>query len=339
MMLIDPAVARSGSPQGDALSSFSVVIEWENVLDAGTNRAGAMLRELRSQIIELAPRSSARPDILIVYDPLEVAHDRLSAFVDQNLEPGSLPAAARLVAAKGRRYYEQKNDGAAQATGEVLVFIDSDVIPEEGWLRGLVEPFRNPQVCVVAGTTYISLDGFFSRAFQLFWFFDLRDERSDLAPTTRFHANNVAFRRENFLAYPYPKSLAFNVQGNMLWDTLQENGIALLHQHRSRAGHPPPSGLRHFVCRALCHGHDELILRKRRKLPHSEKPIRCAFWTLRENIRRTFRTIRGRHREVGLGTFGAIGAAALSLCYYSLAFAGQTVSAYRPELIRRYFPI
>lgn len=65
----------------------------------------------------------------------------------------------------------------------MIVFLDSDVIPEEGWLAGLLRAFRNPAVQVVCGGTYISLEGLYSKTVALFWFFPLREEGDGLCQT------------------------------------------------------------------------------------------------------------------------------------------------------------
>ncbi len=41
--------------------------------------------------------------------------------------------------------------GAEEACGEIIVYIDDDAIPRNGWLDALLEPFSNPEVAAVTG--------------------------------------------------------------------------------------------------------------------------------------------------------------------------------------------
>lgn len=44
-----------------------------------------------------------------------------------------------------------RNMGVANARAEIVVFTDSDTLPEEGWLRALLVPFADPSVVAVEG--------------------------------------------------------------------------------------------------------------------------------------------------------------------------------------------
>ncbi|MCC7354413.1 MAG: glycosyltransferase [Anaerolineae bacterium] len=58
-----------------------------------------------------------------------------------------------------RLFYEREiqgphaatNTGVRQAQGEIIVFTDSDCVPEPGWLRALVAPFADPEVVAAGG--------------------------------------------------------------------------------------------------------------------------------------------------------------------------------------------
>jgi GT2 family glycosyltransferase len=84
------------------------------------------------------------------------APDQVIAVIDHNDE---LRARIRetfptidVVANSGRRgLSDARNTGIAQATGEILAFIDDDAIPARGWLAGLTEGFADPSVMIVGG--------------------------------------------------------------------------------------------------------------------------------------------------------------------------------------------
>jgi len=48
-------------------------------------------------------------------------------------------------------FYEHKNRGFAASTGEIIVFLDGDTEPSEGWLAALTSPIARGEALVVAG--------------------------------------------------------------------------------------------------------------------------------------------------------------------------------------------
>jgi glycosyltransferase involved in cell wall biosynthesis len=47
----------------------------------------------------------------------------------------------QVIVSEGAGYHAQKHLGAQQATGDILLFLDSDVIPDSGWLAFLLSTF------------------------------------------------------------------------------------------------------------------------------------------------------------------------------------------------------
>src|SRR5262249_54528684 len=158
--------------------------------------------------------------------------------------------------APGKRYYEQKNAGACLAQGEILIFLDSDVVPDEGWLDGLLAALDDPNVDVVGGETYHATDTLHDRLFAAFWVFPPRRPSRGVYRYRNFYANNLAVRREVFLANPFPDADAYRGQCAELAKCLRSKGIAIYRQGDSTVSHPPPLGARTFVVRALCRGYD-----------------------------------------------------------------------------------
>ena len=71
-----------------------------------------------------------------------VVVDNDSPGATQTFEAGtvSFPVPARLLAEPARGSAHARNRGIAEAEGDVVVMIDDDVVPAEGWLARLLEP-------------------------------------------------------------------------------------------------------------------------------------------------------------------------------------------------------
>lgn len=153
-----------------------------------------MLDSLRAQTHDIA----ALRDVVITHD----------GWLDDHLATieHALGRPVRLVAhAADVDYYGAKNAGFDATDADVIVFADSDCVPEPQWLAALVAPFADADpdaaVCVVAGRTSYRDDALGRGASAIdFMYFP-----SDHGPRCRrnFYANNVAFRREVFASRRY----------------------------------------------------------------------------------------------------------------------------------------
>jgi hypothetical protein len=129
-----------------------------------------MLRQLVREVEAAVEHKLATDpvELLVCFDGTGVDESRLAAELSAELE-GSKALARRLIPVDGGEYYELKNAGARKAIGDVIVFLDSDVIPEPGWLARLIEPFADEDVGVVAGNSYLDPQGFYGKTFALAW--------------------------------------------------------------------------------------------------------------------------------------------------------------------------
>src|ERR1700722_1853997 len=258
-------------PRDMNIEKVSIVIEWENVLLAEMDRCRRMLRELRRQILELNSQvgASVEFEIIVVFNQ-EVVQ---SAVVTNELEEIFRADDPNIVwlptPATGLNYYDLKNFGALRTDGDIILFLDSDVIPEAGWLKNLLGSFDNSAVDVVGGNTFLDLSGFLGRAMALMWFFPLRSTESALEETPFFFANNVAFRKSTAARFPFPKMPEGTTRGScaQLARNIRREGIKIHRHLGAQVSHPPPNGWHHFFIRGVAEGRDELLMRRTRRGP------------------------------------------------------------------------
>jgi hypothetical protein len=318
-----------------------VIVEWENVLLAESARCDEMLATLAREVDTLTEQAavSAPVQLIVCFDESEVESDEVAASVGRRipLEGGSFEV--EFVPAAGAEYYELKNAAARLATGDVVVFVDSDVIPEPGWLGDLLRPLEDEEVGVVAGSTYIDPEGLYGKAFALGWFFPLRTTESVVRPAVRFFANNVAFRREVLQRFPFPE-LEGTSRGSCwrLSTILREHDVKIVESTGARAAHPPPNGFVHFLRRAIAEGRDRYFA----AVPYGSQRPRVRFGTLtrlRRHLRKSTSSIVRDFDRVDLPAAAVPVAIVISGSYYVLCSVGELMTVAKPDFMLRHFRI
>lgn len=312
-----------GSAVRPATCSFSLIVEWENAGRIGSARAEAMIAELGRQLAALPPDLGREAEILFIHDGSCGSESAVEAAV--RTAP-RLPAPWRSIAAPDSSYAGQKWHGAQLARGGILVFLDSDVVPEAGWLEGLVGPFERPEVDIVCGATFVDPVDFYSATMALGWLFPLRRPGTGLVETDWIQANNFAVRRDIFLALPPPVPEGYREGTVRFFEMLRARGHVVRLNRAAAVAHPPPE---HFALRALWSGYDNALRYRRRR----------ALWRgagvmLADVPRAWVRVAQGR-RQVGLGPARAAAAAALLSLYYLLRLGGYAAGLAAPGFIAR----
>jgi hypothetical protein len=96
-----------------------------------------------------------------------------------------------------------KNVGAEQASADIIVFLDMDCVPQQDWLRHLVEAFdRHPNAAVVNGRTTYGEGSVTKRSLALLS--RAYVDRGSAGLTRHISNNNAAFRRDWVLKHPFP---------------------------------------------------------------------------------------------------------------------------------------
>lgn len=349
--------ARGGAMTERELPRLTVVIEWENVVFSELERTRRMMRALREQAGQLlaptagkaetpasrTPALLAGPiEVLILFDEEAIAADSVLDTVDEVLGAGDGVLEIRIEAAPGLHYYDIKNLGARRASGELLLFLDSDVIPEPGWLRHLVAAARHEQVRVVGGDAFIAPENLVSKAFSVFWFFNAPSVvcppgQPTLQPHRKFFANNVLFECATFLAHPFPKMRDGMTRGAcvQLARQLELAGIPVYREPRARVSHPAPNGWRHFLVRAMAQGRDRVFWEQ------GNFGLRQSLWDLRCRLRKLWGALRDgasrRQYKITLAETPAI--FGIGLLYFGTRLVGEIVALYFPGFVEKKFRI
>lgn len=309
----------------------SLIVEWDNARYREIERARRMLR----RIVEQSSDLREPVEILVVYDDLEVA-DRVVKGVVEEIRPAAAAAVDILtIASPGSRYYRLKNEGARRARGALLLFVDSDILPERGWLRALVGPFDDPKVHIVIANTYIDTDTLYGKIFALCWYFPLRSPDGPLALTASSFVNSLAVRRSTFQRYPFPDDGELYI-GQCLGhiETLQANGVGVYQNPRARVAHPPPT----FLRSAVINGHDAVI-RASRSGDRLQDQARASYWRWRANLASACRRIVTNYRVVDLPKTALPIALLTAAAYYSLSCAAELLTRANPRLVRRLYAL
>lgn len=320
----------------DSAPSASIVIEWENVLLSEMDRCLAMLTELRRQIaaVQAAAKGPVPTvEVLVVHDRGKVDRGVVEAALDRVFRPPLEGCRTRIVTVTGSDYYTLKNLGAGEAAAPIVIFLDSDVVPEADWLASLLDPLRDEAIQVVGGNSYLTTDGLFDKAMALYWFFPLRSDDGGVVPSRHFFANNVAFRREVALRYPFvPIPGTSRGACRMLARRLGEDGVAVVKASGARVSHPPPNGLRHWLMRGLAEGRDDTFYAQQL----GPDGLRDAVWRIRASLRASWRAVLSGRHAVGLSPAAVPVALTLATAYAALKLVGAAAGNAAPAWAERH---
>jgi glycosyltransferase involved in cell wall biosynthesis len=307
------------------IPSLSIIIEWENAKNADARRGRAMLAALTAQLLALAQEQPVIVELILIHDAAETD----PAVMEADLKPivASFPGSVMFAPCHDLDYYEQKNFGAGLARHDAILLLDCDVVPTPNWLRNLLDCYVAEGADLVCGATHMEQRTLYEKAFALFWFFPLASEVTQRRQTNRFFANNVVIRAEMLKSRPFPTSRLVRGKCRLLAETLIADQRVLMLEPTAKVIHPPPNGLRHFIKRALCSGHDDAM-------NNGYDGLRPAFWRYRSQLKHAARRILDHRREVDLGRLGAVSAIAVAAAYYGLIFTGEAISQINPHIIR-----
>lgn len=327
---------------------LSVIIEWANARLHGEVRAMGLLAQLGRQWQAIQRRDHPTALAAAARAFLDHLHSRVQVLlVSSTALAPDLEARVRALlpdtfevevhVAPGLEYYPLKRFGGGLAEGDLLLFVDCDLHPDEGWLAHLLGSFARPNIQVVCAQTYIAPVDLWSRAFALGWTYDLRDPSGGLRTPDKVYANSIAFRAPVF------RKAAFRAVGrrsrgasSLLQEDLAQLGIEIWENRAAGADHPPPSGIRHLVIRALAHGRDQYMKHGEGR---SARGLVRSGGVAAARLDHGFRRARQHWRTVGLRRAAVPVALAIMCVYYGTMALGGVLTHVSPDFMGRRFRV
>jgi len=307
--------------------SFSIVIEWGRFLQTDeAERARTTLKRLCEQILQISEKIS-NGEIMIIFEPTEIEVSKIKRFALEQLEPCIKLIDFKLISTD-LHYYEMKNLGAEHSSNELVLLVDSDVIIDDGWLVGYLESFKNPEVKVVSGHTYLGLNTLLEKVLGLVLFQPLPDV-DYIYENGHFYGNNMALRRKVFLKHPFPKIKTFHGQCTFLMVELLKNRIKIYRQPKCKAAHPMPTTFKQFLSWGFIQGLSSPA--KRRASCNGKKLNLFKENENHDTFSQIISRTKKRIRYVGLTPSLIICALGILPTYFLLMLIGATVATIWPN--------
>lgn len=228
------------------IPNFSMVLETENLETADFEGIIRSLASLEHQ--DISPKQANEVWLI---ESGDLPPDLLKRLLNRFPWIKTYPAPSEIT------YYEAKMLGAKLATGEIIVYFDSDCIYQTNWLKNILTPFSDSDIQIVAGETKTRGDDPYGTAMTLIYIFPPFSSQTQLSKTSQYFLNNVAFRRELLLNYPILTEIEL-YRGNCVIHahSLRSSGYSIWKQPQAKATHAPPENFSHFFWRFLLIGYD-----------------------------------------------------------------------------------
>lgn len=223
----------------------SLVIETFNAADDGPDSLADTLACVRAQ--------RRRPDEVLVVDGATPASPGL-----RRAAAASYPE-ARWIDAPAAGYYQQKNAGAAAATGDAIVFLDSDISVGADWLERLLATLEAGAAVVSGSTAYEEAP--LSRLFTLSVFADYLIDGP--GPVRLLIANNFAARADVWRACGGFPEVGRRGGCTLLAASLRRAGHDVICEPAAVARHRLDATPRHLLSLQLQFGYSAWVSRRR----------------------------------------------------------------------------
>ena len=101
------------------------------------------LSDLKDAVEALSPQVSDDVEVFLIVEDDQVLIDGLTkAFKDTGI---------KILISKKRGLTHARNLGIERSSGEIVIFLDDDAVPDKNWLKELLKPYDDPRVLAVGG--------------------------------------------------------------------------------------------------------------------------------------------------------------------------------------------
>ncbi len=167
-----------------------------------------------------------------------------------------------------------RNFGAQKASGKIIVFVDSDCVASEYWLKEMLKPFQNPNVAGVQGAYKTKQKEFMARFIQIE--IESRYERLKRIKSTDWIGSySAAYRKKIFLKEHGFSSDFKQASGEdpELSYKLNKKGHQLVFNSDAIVFHQHPVSFFHYLKKKFTHAYWRILLYKK----HSDKMVRDSY--------------------------------------------------------------
>lgn len=227
--------------------TFSIILETENLGMAGIEDLKDTLESLKNQT---HPVTNAKEFLVIAAG--HVSEDTLAQLRSE------YPWITVHQEKRELAYVESKKCGAELATGDIVIFADSDVTYDNTWLENILKGFEiAPGAAIVAGDTRIRGNGIYATAIQLMWMMHANAQTPYPQMIRHFDLNNFAIRREVMKIAPtFPGLPIYRAYTTEMRKQLYSMGYSAISVSGAKGYHLPPSGFINTFYRLLVYGAD-----------------------------------------------------------------------------------
>lgn len=309
---------------------FSLVIETENLAAGGLDDLQRCLDSLAHQELPVARAEEVLVLIGGHLDPSSAAQLQVTyPWLSFHQANGNLS------------YLEAKKLGGSLATGEVVVFADSDVAYRRDWLARLMAEFeRRPDAAVICSDTRVATDSAYGVATQSTWMLATRPSQERVGAVSQFNLNNFAIRRDLMLASYFDDLPLYRGSIRFWRQRFLLEGRRFYRIPEVMAWHLPPRSYAEWWRRMFVFGADTVAATDYKQLedgavihrPSTARRFRTMLAMIPQRLRRTWQSVaalKDENRHFGTLLIGAMPIIAASLV---VQWIGALAAAASPRI-------